>query len=131
MAQTLRASGEQLAALAADLKARVTQRHAGEQTLDTQMADSLVDLGLIDPVTKKNAGTRYQEQLARQLASFLEPVLRRESGMMALHDVYCVFNRCVAEFTTFWLTLCTSGQRVHTTPLAPPTATGALAELLI
>lgn len=35
----------------------------------------------------------YNEELARQLAEFLQRVLERTSGMIALIDVYCVFNR--------------------------------------
>lgn len=93
--QTLKASGERLATLACDLKERAAAKGAAtNSSLDAEMADSLVDLGIISPVTKQNAGKRYQAQLARQLADFLLPLLRKRRGMMVLHDVYCVFNRC-------------------------------------
>ena len=101
--QSLRASGEKLAALAADLKERAAHRGAASAgvaaggEVDSQVAESLVDVGLIDPVTKRNAGKQYQQQLARQLADFLAPVLRRDRGMMVLHDIYCLFNRCAAS----------------------------------
>jgi ESCRT-II complex subunit VPS36 len=93
--QTLRASGEKLAALAADLRDR-SAAHAGggSEPLDSGMAASLADVGIAAPVTKQSAGSRYHEQLARELARVLEPELRRERGMLALHDAYCVFNRC-------------------------------------
>jgi ESCRT-II complex subunit VPS36 len=57
------------------------------------MAAELIDLGIVSPVTKRSAGKEYHEQLSRQLASFLVQRLPREQGMMALLDVYCVFNR--------------------------------------
>jgi EAP30/Vps36 family len=91
--QTLKASGEKLAGLAADLRERAARGAADGSTLDSAMADSLVDVGIVNPVTKSNTGTKYQERLSAQLEEFLRPVLRKERGMMALHDVYCVFNR--------------------------------------
>ena len=49
------------------------------------------------------AGDMYNEELARQLAEFLQKVLERTSGMIALIDVYCVFNRArgVGEMIVF------------------------------
>jgi hypothetical protein len=88
-------SGEKLAALAEDLKERAASRTSqGEVQVDNSIAESLVDVGMITPVTKRSAGKQYQQELARQLCSFLAPLLRKERGMMVLHDVYCVFNRC-------------------------------------
>ena len=94
--QTLKASGEKLAALAAELKDKAARKGGGGDGggIDAAMADSLVDLGIVSPVTKQSAGKRYQEQLARELSDFLAPLLRKEAGMMVLHDVFCVFNRC-------------------------------------
>jgi hypothetical protein len=112
--QTLKASGERLAALACDLKERAAAKGtAANSSLDAQMADSLVDLGIISPVTKQNAGKQYQTQLARQLADFLLPLLRKRRGMMVLHDVYCVFNRCAPNKrgicgVSLWMTACTT-----------------------
>lgn len=65
------------------------------QALDAGMARELIELGIVSPVTKQSAGKQYHEQLSRQLAEFLEKQLRREKGMMVLHDVYCLFNRYV------------------------------------
>jgi ESCRT-II complex subunit VPS36 len=91
--QALRDSGEKLAHLAADLSQRVATGQDGN-AMDAGLARELIELGIISPVTKQSAGRQYHEQLSRQLAEFLEKQLKRESGMMVLHDVYCVFNRC-------------------------------------
>ncbi|TPX70015.1 hypothetical protein SpCBS45565_g02068 [Spizellomyces sp. 'palustris'] len=55
----------------------------------------LVDLGIHSPVTREAAGDLYINELARQLAEFLEKVLKKHTGggMIALTDVYCLFNR--------------------------------------
>jgi EAP30/Vps36 family len=53
-----------------------------------------MDLGIVSPVTRTSAGREYQRDLSRQLAATLQRVLATEGGMMALHDAYCVFNRC-------------------------------------
>ncbi|RHZ83650.1 hypothetical protein Glove_89g106 [Diversispora epigaea] len=53
----------------------------------------LVELGIQNPVTKDSAGSIYHKELARQLAEFLENLLAKENGMIALTDIYCIFNR--------------------------------------
>ncbi|CAG8432827.1 11507_t:CDS:10 [Diversispora eburnea] len=53
----------------------------------------LVELGIQNPVTKDSAGSVYHKELARQLAEFLEILLVKENGMIALTDIYCIFNR--------------------------------------
>eukprot|EP00903_Cladosiphon_okamuranus_P013157 g12271.t1 len=67
------------------------------------LSSILQDIGIASPVTKTSAGTRYHQQLARQLADFLSsPPGRRPGartlldmfgGMMTLPDVFSVFNR--------------------------------------
>eukprot|EP00752_Nemacystus_decipiens_P008916 g7960.t1 len=67
------------------------------------LSSILQDIGIASPVTKTSAGTRYHQQLARQLADFLSsPPGRRAGartlldmfgGMMTLPDVFSVFNR--------------------------------------
>lgn len=91
--QALRESGEKLAQLASDLSARMAAGQSGD-AMDAGMARELIELGIVSPVTKQSAGKQYHEQLSRQLAEFLEKNLKREKGMMVLHDVYCLFNRC-------------------------------------
>lgn len=69
----------------------------GEVTDDeTQRFKSyLLSLGIKDPVTKEThgSGNRYYEQLATQLASYLEKQIKDAGGMMTLTDVYCRVNR--------------------------------------
>lgn len=67
------------------------------------LSNILLDIGIASPVTKLTAGTRYHQQLARQLADFLSSppggragartLLDRFGGMITLPDVFSVFNR--------------------------------------
>lgn len=67
------------------------------------LSNILQDIGIASPVTKTNAGTRYHQQLARQLADFLasppggrtgaRTLMDRFGGMMTLPDVFSIFNR--------------------------------------
>ena len=53
----------------------------------------LVSLGIASPVTKASAGALYHRQLSRQLADWLPGALARNGGILALPDVFCLFNR--------------------------------------
>ncbi|KAI8589289.1 EAP30/Vps36 family-domain-containing protein [Geranomyces variabilis] len=53
----------------------------------------LIELGVDSPVTKKSTGDMYATELARQLADFLHRALATRGGMIALTDLYCLFNR--------------------------------------
>ncbi|KAI3894695.1 hypothetical protein MKX03_031625 [Papaver bracteatum] len=57
------------------------------------MQDWLLSVGIASPVTKESAGALYHQQLSRQLADFVKIPLERAGGMIALIDVYCLFNR--------------------------------------
>lgn len=57
------------------------------------MQDLLLSVGIVSPVTKETAGALYHQQLSRQLADFVRIPVERAGGMMALVDVYCLFNR--------------------------------------
>ncbi|OVA13769.1 EAP30 [Macleaya cordata] len=57
------------------------------------MQDWLLSVGIASPVTKESAGALYHQQLSRQLADFVKLPLERAGGMIALIDVYCLFNR--------------------------------------
>lgn len=92
MLQALRESGERLTKLAAELSSR-TAGDRSQDDLEVSLANELVDLGIINPVTKSSAGKQYHEQLSRELAFFLQEHLSKEKGMMVLHDVFCLFNR--------------------------------------
>lgn len=81
---------------------------AGESGHDStreaeDLSNILLDIGIASPVTKTSAGTRYHQQLARQLADFLSSppggragartLLDRFGGMMTLPDIFSIFNR--------------------------------------
>ncbi|RLN22021.1 hypothetical protein C2845_PM07G25700 [Panicum miliaceum] len=57
------------------------------------MQDLLLSVGIVSPVTKETAGALYHQQLSLQLADFVRIPLEKAGGMMALVDVYCLFNR--------------------------------------
>lgn len=106
--QALMTRGGEMVGLAQELRARsaASAARAGPAAADSSAADDiqmdagmqqdLVDLGIYSPVTKSTAGKQYHRELARQLAEFLSARLVRAGGMLALHDVYCLFNRCAA-----------------------------------
>jgi ESCRT-II complex subunit VPS36 len=50
---------------------------------------------MVSPVTRLSAGRQYHQELARQIADLLlsDNRLRRLGGMVALSDVYCLYNR--------------------------------------
>ncbi|KAJ4978139.1 hypothetical protein NE237_008919 [Protea cynaroides] len=58
-----------------------------------EMQDWLLSVGIVSPVTKESAGALYHQQLSRQLADFVKLPLEKAGGMIALIDVYCLFNR--------------------------------------
>ncbi|KAG6472164.1 vacuolar protein sorting-associated protein 36-like [Zingiber officinale] len=57
------------------------------------MQDWLLSVGIASPVTKESAGALYHQQLARELADFVKLPLEKAGGMIALIDVYCLYNR--------------------------------------
>ncbi|XP_062207218.1 vacuolar protein sorting-associated protein 36-like [Phragmites australis] len=57
------------------------------------MQDWLLSVGIVSPVTKETAGALYHQQLSLQLADFVRIPLEKAGGMIALVDVYCLFNR--------------------------------------
>ena len=63
---------------------------AGEQQ---EARELLLSLGAVCPVTKESAGALFHQQLARQLADFLERPLADSRGLLPLTDVYCLYNR--------------------------------------
>ncbi|KAI9279850.1 EAP30/Vps36 family-domain-containing protein [Sporodiniella umbellata] len=62
-----------------------------------ELRNHLLKLGIVSPVTKDSAGSIYHQELARELADFLEKLLKQDD-MKSLTDIYCLFNRarCVA-----------------------------------
>lgn len=65
----------------------------GEEALVGKL---LLDIGMINPVTKDNAGALYHQELARQLGEFLtleKTFPHSTQVLVSLSDVYCMFNR--------------------------------------
>ncbi|KAK9103589.1 hypothetical protein Sjap_020843 [Stephania japonica] len=58
-----------------------------------EMQDWMLSVGIASPVTKESAGALYHQQLSRQLADFVKLPLEKSGGMIALIDIYCLFNR--------------------------------------
>ncbi|KAH7433800.1 hypothetical protein KP509_07G086800 [Ceratopteris richardii] len=64
-----------------------------DATSRQEMQDWMLSVGIASPVTKETAGALYHQQLSRQLADFVVVPLQKAGGMLALVDVYCLFNR--------------------------------------
>lgn len=60
-----------------------------------QLKELLLDLGISNPVTKKSIGTgsRYYQELAKQLANFTIKLMDKHGNVMTLPDIYCLYNR--------------------------------------
>lgn len=79
-----------------------------ESAEDAEFKDWLITMGIASPVTKwvlkwensvdffsrKTAGALYHQELAKQLADFLDKgPLEKAKGMMTLTDAYSMYNR--------------------------------------
>jgi len=63
---------------------------------EARLTDMLRGMGITNAVTKKAAGSMYHQQLARQLADFLQRgTLAQNGGIMTLVDVFCLYNRAL------------------------------------
>lgn len=71
----------------------VDRAASGDEAMDADMENELISLGIASPVTKTTAGALYHQQLSRQLADFLAARMSAHAGIMALPDVFCLFNR--------------------------------------
>jgi ESCRT-II complex subunit VPS36 len=64
-----------------------------------QLASMLSDMGITSALTKQDMGgaknnkDEYHTLIARQLADFLVPKLKKTGGILTLTDVFCLFNR--------------------------------------
>ncbi|CAD6236274.1 unnamed protein product [Miscanthus lutarioriparius] len=72
-----------------------TESNSNDEEMGSKqdMQDLLLSVGIVSPVTKETAGALYHQQLSLQLADFVRIPLEKSGGMMALVDVYCLFNR--------------------------------------
>jgi len=80
-----------------DLAKKCADGMAARSDVKTEESDRfkvmLADIGMLSPVTRKSAGTKYHEQLARQLADFMQTRLSGTGDVITLPDVFCLFNR--------------------------------------
>lgn len=90
----LQENAEVLDSAFADLE---TLRRRASQVIAFAQSNGLGrnSLGLFTPTTKDMVGDElaFHQQLAREIVSFLDDVLERVGGIMALHDVYAQYNR--------------------------------------
>ncbi|KAJ3062555.1 hypothetical protein HDU98_001561, partial [Podochytrium sp. JEL0797] len=79
------------------LAAATSGTHSASSTLESQelaaFRSFLVDLGIPSPVTKEMTGDAYTQELAKELSTFLHKILPHYGHMLALTDLYCLFNR--------------------------------------
>eukprot|EP00163_Fabomonas_tropica_P013523 TRINITY_DN25040_c0_g1_i1.p1 TRINITY_DN25040_c0_g1~~TRINITY_DN25040_c0_g1_i1.p1 ORF type:complete len:422 (-),score=81.94 TRINITY_DN25040_c0_g1_i1:75-1340(-) len=67
---------------------------AEETERQRKFRDMLLNAGIAVPVTRSSHGALYDEQLARQLATFLRQPLESSPGqLMPVMDIYTLFNR--------------------------------------
>ncbi|CAG8437186.1 10666_t:CDS:10 [Ambispora gerdemannii] len=80
----LMAKAKEMVKLAESMKLKlIKESNDSEASADeaSSLNTYLLELGISSP------------ELSLQLAEFLEGILERENGMMALTDIYCIFNR--------------------------------------
>lgn len=77
--------------------AKKVEEKKGAVTDDETVAfkAALLSAGIANPVTRETHGsnTAYHNELARQVAEFLDRPLQESGGIMTLADVYCRYNR--------------------------------------
>jgi ESCRT-II complex subunit VPS36 len=81
----------EMAKLAASIKQKLSSSNDKNNELFQQQ---LLDIGIIDPVTKQSSGTEYHKELAKELSEFLTKLQSKtNTDVFSLSDVYCLFNR--------------------------------------
>lgn len=83
---------EKVVALAAKLAERERSGETRDEDERREM-DRFRLFGISAPVTRAAHGQAFHTELARELADFAIGPLRASSGVLALTDVYCLFNR--------------------------------------
>ncbi|KAI9339811.1 EAP30/Vps36 family-domain-containing protein [Zopfochytrium polystomum] len=93
----LMAKAGEMVKLAESINSKLAASSGNLQTGDSPelvaFRSYLVELGIPSPVTRETTGDLYSQELAKELAEFLDKVLEKHGGMMALTDLYCLFNR--------------------------------------
>jgi ESCRT-II complex subunit VPS36 len=84
----------QLAQKLAAAQARQAKAAGGEGADDAAFRAAMVQLGIASPVTRETAGSKYHDELSRQLAEWLlKRPLQMSGGVLLMTDLYCMFNR--------------------------------------
>lgn len=84
----------QLAQKLAAAQARQAKAAGGEGADDAAFRAAMVQLGIVSPVTRETAGSKYHDELSRQLAEWLlKRPLQMSGGVLLMTDLYCMFNR--------------------------------------
>jgi ESCRT-II complex subunit VPS36 len=91
---SLMAHAKELVELAQRLAARAksAQQDERDATQEAEL-DRFRLFGIASPVTRVSHGASFPQELARQLADFLVEPLEASHGVLALTDVFCLFNR--------------------------------------
>eukprot|EP00727_Mastigamoeba_balamuthi_P008953 m51a1_g4680 hypothetical protein (400) ;mRNA; r:162668-164369 len=72
---------------------QIQQARPRDGAEDPELNAMLQQAGLAVPVTKKAAGSLYFTELARQLSDVCVAVLKKSGPMIALPDLFCLYNR--------------------------------------
>lgn len=90
---TLMGKAQEMANLAQGIATRLMTSNGADPD-EREFNKMLMDMGLTSVVTREMAGSAYAEELARQLGDFVSKLLeRRQTPLLTLADVYCVYNR--------------------------------------
>lgn len=76
-------------------KKKTETNQTGDDKVEDEFNTLLHSFGMVNPVTKKTAGSHFHEELARELSDFLQIHLTKHgaSGIITLTDLYAIFNR--------------------------------------
>ncbi|KAF7726976.1 hypothetical protein EC973_008171 [Apophysomyces ossiformis] len=89
----LMAKATEMVKLAESISNKMTKENSENDGDMSKLRGYLLNLGIASPVTRGSAGSIYHQELARELAEFLDKFLDKEASMKSLTDVYCIFNR--------------------------------------
>eukprot|EP01108_Squamamoeba_japonica_P007104 TRINITY_DN5906_c0_g1_i1.p1 TRINITY_DN5906_c0_g1~~TRINITY_DN5906_c0_g1_i1.p1 ORF type:complete len:306 (+),score=122.07 TRINITY_DN5906_c0_g1_i1:262-1179(+) len=74
--------------------AQAKAARAGDDSEEAEFRSAMVQLGIASPVTKETAGSKYHDELSRQLADWLvKRALKLHNGVLLTTDMFCLYNR--------------------------------------
>jgi len=95
--KTLMNSAQEMVQLASSIAAKVASAKGtsdSESEEIIQFRNSLMILGISDPVTREEAKNDYVKKLANQIQEFLDLIFKtRHLKIISTVDLYCLFNR--------------------------------------